>query len=163
MFCNPRRISGGLRPWFSHFSIRLPLYVKYAAVYHGPHDSSFVSSGILLGSFLHKKEINDAIKCLRHKIDHRTISIYAQFQILYHSIPNSFQEHHDDVIKWKHFPRNCPYVREFTGPGEFSTQRPVTRSFEVFFDLRVNKRLSKQPWVWWFETLSWSLWRQCKD
>ena len=28
--------------------------------------------------------------------------------------------------------------------GEFPTQRPVTQSFDVFFDLRVNKRLSKQ-------------------
>ena len=27
--------------------------------------------------------------------------------------------------------------------GEFPTQRPVTRSFDVFFDLRLNKRLSK--------------------
>ena len=39
-------------------------------------------------------------------------------------------------------------------PGEFPTQRPVTRSFDVFFDLRLNKRLSKQSWGWWFETLS---------
>ena len=31
--------------------------------------------------------------------------------------------------------------------GEFPSQRPVTRSFDVFFDLRLNKRLSKQPWV----------------
>ena len=52
---------------------------------------------------------------------------------------------------------------EFTGPGEFPTQRPVTRSFDVFFDLRLNKRLSKQPWGWWFETSSWSLWRQCNE
>ena len=44
-------------------------------------------------------------------------------------------------------------------PGEFPAQRPVTRSFDVFFDLRLNKRLSKQPWGWWFETASWSLWR----
>ena len=43
--------------------------------------------------------------------------------------------------------------------GEFPAQRPVTRSFDVFFDLRLNKRLSKQPRCWWFETLSWSLWR----
>ena len=34
---------------------------------------------------------------------------------------------------------------EFTGPGDFHTQRPVTRSFDVFFDFRLNKRLSKQP------------------
>ena len=26
--------------------------------------------------------------------------------------------------------------------GEFPAQRPVTRSFDVFFDLRLNKRLS---------------------
>ena len=52
-----------------------------------------------------------------------------------------------------------PLCGEFTGPGDFPTQRPVTRSFGVFFDLRLNRRLSKQPWGWWFETLSWSLWR----
>ena len=45
--------------------------------------------------------------------------------------------------------------------GEFPTQRPVTRSFDVFFDLRVNKRLSKQSRGWWFETPSCSLWRHC--
>ena len=50
---------------------------------------------------------------------------------------------------------------EFTGPAEFPAQRPVARSFDVFFDLRSNKRLSKQSWGWWFETSSWSLWRQC--
>ena len=44
-------------------------------------------------------------------------------------------------------------------PGEFPTQRPVTRSFGVFFDLRLNKRLSKQWWGWWLETLSRPLWR----
>ena len=44
-------------------------------------------------------------------------------------------------------------------PGEFPTQRPVTQSFDVFFALRLNKRLSKQWWVWWFETLSHPLWR----
>ena len=27
-------------------------------------------------------------------------------------------------------------------PGEFPAQRPVTRSFDVFFDLRLNKWLS---------------------
>ena len=46
-------------------------------------------------------------------------------------------------------------------PGEFPAQRPVTRIFDVFFDLRLNKRLSKQSWGWWFETLSCSLWRHC--
>ena len=53
------------------------------------------------------------------------------------------------------------FISTATVPGEFPTQRPVTQSFDVFFDLRLNKRLSKQPWGWWFETLSWSLWRHC--
>ena len=48
-------------------------------------------------------------------------------------------------------------------PGEFPTQRPVTRSFDVFLDRRLNNRLSKQLWGWWFETLSCPLWRQCND
>ena len=29
-------------------------------------------------------------------------------------------------------------------PDEFPAQGPVTRSFDVFFDLRLDKRLSKQ-------------------
>ena len=45
--------------------------------------------------------------------------------------------------------------------GEFPTQKPVTRSFDVFFDLRFSKRLSKQSWGWWFETLLRPLWRHC--
>ena len=44
-------------------------------------------------------------------------------------------------------------------PGYFPTQRPVMRSFDVFFDLRLNKRLSKQSWGWWFETPASLLWR----
>ena len=34
--------------------------------------------------------------------------------------------------------------------GEFPSQRPVTRSFDVFFDLRRNKQLSKQCRRQWF-------------
>ena len=45
--------------------------------------------------------------------------------------------------------------------GEFPSQRPVTRSFEVFFDLRLNQRVIKQWWGWWFETLSCPLWCPC--
>ena len=68
---------------------------------------------------------------------------------------------YDDVIKWKHFPRNWPFVRGIHRSRWIPTQRLVTWSFDVFFDLRLNKRLSKQPGGWWFETPSWLLWRQC--
>ena len=63
---------------------------------------------------------------------------------------------HDDVTKWKYFPR---YI--FRSP--VNSPRPVTRSFDIFFDLCLNKRLSKQSQGWWFETQSRSLWRHCND
>ena len=69
---------------------------------------------------------------------------------------------HDDVIKWKHFSallalcEGNPLVTD-----EFPSQRPLTRSFDVFFDLRLNKRLSKHSRRRWFETPSRSLWRHC--
>ena len=52
---------------------------------------------------------------------------------------------------------------EFTGHRWIPTQRPVMRSFDISFDLRLNKRLSKQSWGWWYETSSCSLWRHCSD
>ena len=47
--------------------------------------------------------------------------------------------------------------------GEFPTQRPVTRSFDIFLDLRLNRQLNKQWWGWWFETPSRTLWRHCHE
>ena len=44
-------------------------------------------------------------------------------------------EYHEDVIKWKHFPRYWPFVRGI---------RRSPTSFDVFFDMCLNKRLSKQ-------------------
>ena len=44
---------------------------------------------------------------------------------------------------------------------EFPSQRPVTRSFDVFFDLHLNKRLSKQAKRRWFEKPSRLLWHHC--
>ena len=64
---------------------------------------------------------------------------------------------HDDVIKWKHFPRYWPFVRGI----------PLTKTSNAellcFFDLRMNNRLSKQSWDWWFETPWRPLWRHCND
>ena len=49
--------------------------------------------------------------------------------------------YYDDVIKWKHF---WSFLRGSIGHLWFPSQRPVARSFDVFFDLRLNKQLSKQ-------------------
>ena len=46
---------------------------------------------------------------------------------------------------------------------EVPAQRPVTRSFDVFFHLHPNKRLGKQWWDWWFKTPFRPLWRHCNE
>ena len=50
---------------------------------------------------------------------------------------------HDDVINWKHFQRYWP-ICEGDPPvtGELHSQKPMTRSIDVFFDRRLNKQLS---------------------
>ena len=50
---------------------------------------------------------------------------------------------------------------EFTGLRWIPRTKASDAEFDVFFDLRRIKWLSKQPWGWWFETQSWSLWRHC--
>ena len=52
----------------------------------------------------------------------------------------------------------CHLCGESPFTGKCFAQRPVTRSFDVFFDLRLNERLSKQSWGWWFETPPHPLW-----
>ena len=72
--------------------------------------------------------------------------------------------HHDDVIKWKHFQRYWAFVRGIHRSPAISPHKgPVTQSFDVFFDLCLNKRLNKQSRRRWFETPSRPLWRHCND
>ena len=54
-------------------------------------------------------------------------------------------------------------VGNLLATGEFPSQRLMTRSFDVFFDMCLNKQLSKQSWGWWFEMPSCSLWCYCNE
>ena len=67
---------------------------------------------------------------------------------------------------WRHQMGTCstlPALWAGNSPvtSEFPSQRPVMRSFDVFFDLCLNKLLSKQSRRQWFETSSCSLWCHC--
>ena len=64
-------------------------------------------------------------------------------------------KNHDDVIN----------ILCVSGPlwEEFPSQNPVTRSFGVFYYLRLSKQLSKQSRDWWFEAPSRPLWRHCNN
>ena len=67
---------------------------------------------------------------------------------------------HDDVIKWKHSPRYWPFVWGIhRSPMNYPHRGQWRGASMIFFDLRLNKPLSKQSWGWWFETQSRPLWR----
>ena len=71
-------------------------------------------------------------------------------------------------LRWRHqMEIFCALLTIYAGnslvTGEFPAQRPMTRSFDVFFDLRQNKQLSKQWWGWWFEAPLHQLLRHCND
>ena len=72
------------------------------------------------------------------------------------------QMEHDDVIKWKHFPRYWPFVRGSHRSPVNSLHKGQWRGALMFSLICVlNKRLSKQSRGWWFETTTRSLWRHC--
>ena len=56
-----------------------------------------------------------------------------------------------------------PLCRDSPVTDEFPSQRPVTRSFDVLFDIRLNKRFGKQSRRRRFETPSRPLWSHCND
>ena len=95
----------------------------------------------------------------------RAVPLEDTFEIIVNTVSNC---HHAYIRIWKTWWRH--QIETFSAllaicagnspvNDEFPAQRPVTRSFDVFFDLRRNKRLSKQSRSRWFETLSRPLWR----
>ena len=57
---------------------------------------------------------------------------------------SNFQSKHQSSALLANCAGNSPV------PGEFPIKRPVTRSFDVYFDLRPNKSLSKHLWGCFF-------------
>ena len=86
------------------------------------------------------------------------------FCVINWNVWTNFLSLHDDVIKWKHLTFSALLaicVGNSLVTVEFPAQRPV--SFDVFFDLRLNKWLSKQSWGWWFEIPLCPLWHHCNE
>ena len=93
-------------------------------------------------------------------MDSRWGAIRTQYQAFISTC--TFQASHDDVIKWKSLFRVTGHLcGEFTGNRWMPRTKPVKRSFYVFIDLRLNKRMSKHWWSWWFEKPSRPFWRHC--
>ena len=126
---------------------------KYTGIVAHVMVSKHILSRLKLGQSYGKMDVNsnDDIKCDFISYSFSTWSNGAPFT--------------DIVLRlawWLHqmecfsaLPALC--ARNSLVPGEFLSQRPVTRSFDVFFDIRLNKH-SRRPW---FEIPSHSLWRHC--
>ena len=79
-----------------------------------------------------------------------------------YSTPPQTSSLHDDVIKWKHLPRYWPFVGGIHQSPVNSPHKGQWRGALMFSLICILiKRLSKQSWGWWFETLSRPLWRHC--
>ena len=79
---------------------------------------------------------------------HVTFYVWRNLSIITNGRLTNLSLIHNDDMTWHGmmtssngsiFRVTGPLCGEFTGPGEFPAQRPVTRSFDVFFDLRLNK------------------------
>ena len=102
------------------------------------------------------------VRC-RHESYPSILSCYQVFAIhlkfrhsIFKWVADTSFKCHDDVIKWTHFPRYCLFER-----GIHRSPASVKRSFGVFFDLRLDKRLCKQERRRWFGTPTRSLWCLC--
>ena len=79
-----------------------------------------------------------------------------------HGIADSPDQLHEDVIKWKHFPRYWPFVGGIHRSPVNSPHKGQWRwALMCSLICALNKRLSKQSWGWLFETPSLLLWRHC--
>ena len=71
---------------------------------------------------------------------------------------------HDGVIKWKHYTLYWPFVWGFHRlPADSPHKGQGRGTLNIFFDLRLNKRLSRQSKSRWFETPLRLLWRHCTN
>ena len=154
------------------------LTIVYPAVYSGAYQIKHQSSASLaFVRGIHRSSVNSSHKwpatrkmfpfddVILHGCLHVIMHIVAKCDIRSNTIWIVFK---DRSLWWRHqmetFSTLLP-ICAGNSPihGEFLAQRPVTRSFDVYFDMHPNKRLSKQSWGWWFETPSCALWRHCND
>ena len=133
----------------------------------GIHRSPASNAELWTNSWANHQDAGDLRRHRAHidvtvMICNSVVFLYMLNLVIFHRFWRAYSLSHDDVIKWKIF-RVTGCAGKSPATGEFPAQRPVTRSFGVFFDLRLYKRSSKQWWGWWFETPSHPLWRHCND
>ena len=148
------------RIWICFAYVLLCLFCLLCVLYHFPFGMKYltISFGV-------------AALALEQSYDHPSGNEIAQNNIISKTHRNQTKLSQNNKIL---YPWWCHEMETFSAllaicagnspvPAEFPAQRPVTRSFAVFFDLCLNKRLWKQSRGGWFETLSHPLWRHRND
>ena len=134
-----------LRYWpFVRGIHRSPVNSPHKHHWRGPLMFSLICAWI--NRWVNNREAGD----LRHHCAHYDVIVMNDAHVLRRVTRPAL----GTVVEWK---RQCMMTSSngniFRANGHLC-KGPVTRGFDVFFDLRLNKRLSKQSWGWWFETLS---------
>ena len=137
---------------------RMQLLVNWAIIVSVDGSPSIITwcnadllSSRLLRTWSNKIKQNE---CPKHLVEENVVGHFVQASIR--------RILHEDVIKWRHFPRYWPFARGIP-------RSPVNSPHKgrwygaLMFSLILNKRLSKPSWGWWFEAPSRSLWRHCNE
>ena len=93
-------------------------------------------------------------------MDYMDLAVCCSLNLITHS-PVNFRVSMMTSSKGNIFRVTGPLCGEFTGLRWIPLTKASNAEFDVFFELCLNKRLTKQSWGWWFETLSCPLWRHC--
>ena len=114
----------------------------------------------------HKHIVNDIVLPLFHNLTNwwSRVQTIHQYFIKLPSYLQTWYNGLKEISTWRHQIETLSALValcEGNPPvtGGFPSQRPVTRGFDVFFGLCLNKRLTKQSRRRWFETPPRSLWR----
>ena len=152
-----------LRPLWRHCNANLPTihHEDFMKWKHFPRYWPFVR-GINRWIPLTMTRIFDIffVVCLNKRLSKQSISRWFETPLRplwRHCNANLPTIHHEDFMKWKHFPRYWPFVRGINRWIPLT----MTRIFDIFFVVCLNKRLSKQSISRWFETPLRPLWRDC--
>ena len=91
-------------------------------------------------------------RCSINALRHSCVALVTQTNALHGMMASS-----DGII----FRVTGPLWGEYTGHPWIPLTKASDAELRYFFDVRLNKRLSKQSRCWRFETTWWSLWRRC--
>ena len=80
------------------------------------------------------------------------ISLSMKTTLVWYSCRRPSLHNHDDVINWKHFPGFRPFLKGTTDYGWIPLTKVSDTEFWRFFDMRLNKRMSKQSRYRWSQT-----------